>query len=160
MNCNSWWILKSSDSGLGHETSKKLIEGSTDNSTTSAPGSNSALSCNRTYYPTVPGASYYLQVWALLQFFLCLPPTKGLEIWATKWSSTLSSWIQVTRLLFKTHWVFPQILLFPPDFWVKRLPCLQFQPGLKPSLATSKQKWCLCHFNREFVCLVFQPGLW
>ena len=71
-----------------------------------------------------------------------------------------SSWIQVTGLLIKTHWIFLKILLFQPGLWVKSLPCLQFQPGLKPSLVTSKQKWCHCHINRELVCSVFQPGLW
>ena len=35
--------------------------------------------------------------------------------------NTLSSWIQVTGLLFKTHWVFPKILLFQPGLWVKSL---------------------------------------
>ena len=52
---------------------------------------------------------------------------------------TLWSWIQVTGLLIKTHWIFLKILLFQPGYWVKSLPCLQFQPGLKPSLVTSKQ---------------------
>ena len=74
--------------------------------------------------------------------------------------STLWSWIQVTGLLIKTHWIFLEILLFQPGLWIKSLPCLQFQPGLKPSLVTSKQKWCHCHINREMVCSVFQPGFW
>ena len=73
---------------------------------------------------------------------------------------TLWSWIQVTGLLIKTHHIFLKILLFQPGLWVKSLPCLQFQPGLKPSLVTSKQKWCHCHINRRLVCSVFQPGLW
>ena len=51
---------------------------------------------------------------------------------------TLLSLIQVMGLLIKTHCSFSQILLFQPGLWVKSLPCLQFHPGLKPSLVTSK----------------------
>ena len=86
------------------------------------------------------------------------------------WPSPLSIWnglrrnhsqvmLTVAGLLFKTHQIFPKILLFRLCR-VKSLPCLQFQPGLKPSRVTSKQKWCHCHINRELVCSVFQPGLW
>ena len=62
------------------------------------------------------------------------PPLKCSNLLTTLWS-----WIQVTGLLIKTHHIFLKILLFQPGLWVKSLPCLQFHPGLKPSLVTSKQ---------------------
>ena len=71
-----------------------------------------------------------------------------------------SCWIQATGLLFKTHRMFPQILLFQAGLWEKSLPCLQLQPGLKPFLFTSMQWWCHCYIYRGLLCSVFQPGLW